>query len=112
MEGPEAIENSTKGRLLPYEGAVRLGGLQNVTEDLRKIKRLDSPIRVHWYDNCIEGLYYINPHGITLNIKLEENLFKSAKMKFTCYGKKEDISEVERIVLSHIYADVGEEKEK
>ena len=77
-----------------------------------KIKRLDSPIRVHWYDNCIEGLYYINPHGITLNIKLEENLFKSAKMKFTCYGKKEDISEVERIVLSHIYADVGEEKEK
>lgn len=41
MEGPDAVENSIKGRLLLEEGAAKLGGLQSVTDNLRKIKRLD-----------------------------------------------------------------------
>jgi glutamine---fructose-6-phosphate transaminase (isomerizing) len=41
MEGPEAVENSIKGRLLLEDGTARLGGLQSATEDLRKIKRLN-----------------------------------------------------------------------
>ena len=41
MEQPEAIENSIKGRLIFEEGLARLGGLQNVEEELRKIKRLN-----------------------------------------------------------------------
>jgi len=40
MEEPEAIENSIKGRLIVDEGLARLGGLQNITEELRKMKRL------------------------------------------------------------------------
>lgn len=40
MEEPEAIENSIKGRLLVEEGNAKLGGLQSVTEQLRKIKRM------------------------------------------------------------------------
>jgi glucosamine--fructose-6-phosphate aminotransferase (isomerizing) len=41
MESPEAIENSIKGRLIPEEGLAKLGGLQNIEEELRQIKRLN-----------------------------------------------------------------------
>lgn len=41
MEEPEVMENSMKGRLIPEEGLAKLGGLQSVQEDLRKIKRLN-----------------------------------------------------------------------
>jgi glucosamine--fructose-6-phosphate aminotransferase (isomerizing) len=40
FEEPEAIENAIKGRLIPKEGNVKLGGLENVKEKLRKIKRV------------------------------------------------------------------------
>ncbi len=41
MEGPEAVENSIKGRLIPEDGLAKLGGLQNVEKELRKIKCLN-----------------------------------------------------------------------
>lgn len=40
MEGPMAIENAVKGRLLLEDGQVRLGGLSAVSEKLREINRL------------------------------------------------------------------------
>jgi len=40
MEQPEALENSLKGRLILEQGLAQLGGLQNVSDQLRKIKRL------------------------------------------------------------------------
>jgi glutamine---fructose-6-phosphate transaminase (isomerizing) len=40
MEQPEALENSLKGRLILDQGLAQLGGLQNVSDQLRKIKRL------------------------------------------------------------------------
>ncbi|KPJ57451.1 glutamine amidotransferase [Parcubacteria bacterium DG_74_2] len=40
MEEPEAIENAIRGRLIPDEGMVKLGGLDSVQEKLRKINRL------------------------------------------------------------------------
>jgi glucosamine--fructose-6-phosphate aminotransferase (isomerizing) len=40
MEEPEAIENAIRGRLVPEEGAVKLGGLDSVSQKLREIKRL------------------------------------------------------------------------
>lgn len=40
MEEPEAIENTIRGRLIPEEGSVKLGGLDSVQEQLRKINRL------------------------------------------------------------------------
>lgn len=40
MEEPEAIENATRGRLLIEEGAVKLGGLDSVSTQLKKINRL------------------------------------------------------------------------
>ena len=40
MEEPEAIDNAIKGRLMIEEGAVKLGGLESVSQKLREIKRL------------------------------------------------------------------------
>ena len=63
MEGPEAIENSIKGRLLPEEGAVRLGGLQSVTEDLRKIKRLNIVACGTAYHAGLVGEYMLEEYA-------------------------------------------------
>lgn len=41
MEGPEAIENAIRGRLLLPEGNIRLGGLSAVEGKIRDIQRLD-----------------------------------------------------------------------
>ncbi|MBI4101489.1 MAG: glutamine--fructose-6-phosphate transaminase (isomerizing) [Candidatus Nealsonbacteria bacterium] len=39
MEEPEAIENAMRGRLMPEEGQVRLGGLSQVAEKLRETNK-------------------------------------------------------------------------
>lgn len=41
MEEPETIENAIRGRLLPEEGNVKLGGLISVEDKLREIKKID-----------------------------------------------------------------------
>jgi len=40
MEQPEAVENSIRGRLVVGEGIAKLGGLRDVSERLRRLKRL------------------------------------------------------------------------
>ena len=40
MEEPDTIENALLGRLIPEEGMVKLGGLDGVTERLKKVNRL------------------------------------------------------------------------
>jgi glutamine---fructose-6-phosphate transaminase (isomerizing) len=40
FEQPEAIENAIRGRLIPKEGEAKLGGLRDVGEKLRDLKRL------------------------------------------------------------------------
>ncbi|MDO8424595.1 MAG: glutamine--fructose-6-phosphate transaminase (isomerizing), partial [bacterium] len=40
MEEPEAIENAMRGRLLPEEGQVRLGGLNQISEKIREINKV------------------------------------------------------------------------
>jgi len=40
MEEPEAIENAIRGRLMPEEGSVKLGGLDSVENQLRNVKSL------------------------------------------------------------------------
>ena len=40
MEGPEVVENTTRGRILIESGKVRLGGLESVAERLRQIDRI------------------------------------------------------------------------
>ncbi len=40
MEEPEAVKNAIRGRLMPEEGTVKLGGLDGAAEKLKKIKSL------------------------------------------------------------------------
>ena len=40
FEQPESIENSLRGRLIIEDGLAKLGGLENVTEELRNIERI------------------------------------------------------------------------
>jgi glucosamine--fructose-6-phosphate aminotransferase (isomerizing) len=40
FEGPEAVENSSRGRIIAKEGMAKLGGLENVSKELKKINRL------------------------------------------------------------------------
>ena len=40
FEGPEAVENSSRGRLILGEGKAKLGGLESVSNELKKINRL------------------------------------------------------------------------
>ena len=40
FEAPEVLENSARGRLLPDESGVKLGGLEDVARRLKKIKRI------------------------------------------------------------------------
>ncbi len=40
FEEPEAIENAIRGRIIPEEGNVKLGGLEGVREKLKRIKKM------------------------------------------------------------------------
>ena len=40
MEGPEVIENTLRGRLLPEKGMAKLGGLESVAKQLEKVERI------------------------------------------------------------------------
>ena len=40
MEGPEVIENTLRGRLIQEKGMVKLGGLESVSKQLKKIERI------------------------------------------------------------------------
>ena len=40
MEGPEVIVNTMRGRLIPEQGLVKLGGLESVKEQLQKMERI------------------------------------------------------------------------
>lgn len=40
FDEPQAVEDAIRGRLIPKDGTVKLGGLESVTEELKKIDRL------------------------------------------------------------------------
>jgi len=40
MEGPDVIENTLLGRLIEPEGKVKLGGLEDVADELKKVERV------------------------------------------------------------------------
>lgn len=40
FEGPEAAENSSRGRVMAKEGMAKLGGLEEISKELKKINRL------------------------------------------------------------------------
>lgn len=40
FEGPEAVKNSSRGRIMAKEGMAKLGGIEDISKELKKINRL------------------------------------------------------------------------
>lgn len=63
MEGPEAVENSLKGRLIPEEGLAKLGGIQNIENELRKIKRFNIVACGTAFHAALVGKYMLEEYA-------------------------------------------------
>ncbi len=63
FEGPEAVENSIRGRLIPEEGLAKLGGLDKVLTELKSAKQLlISGCGTAYYAGRV-GEYMIEEYG-------------------------------------------------
>lgn len=63
MEGPLVLENALRGRLLVEEGRVQLGGLRDVAERLRSIRRLVLVGCGTAYHAALTGKYMIEEYA-------------------------------------------------
>ncbi len=63
FEIPEAIENSTRGRLIVEEGLAKMGGLELVLDELRKASRLVICACGTSYYASLVGEYMIEEYG-------------------------------------------------
>lgn len=69
FEQPESINNSFRGRLVVDSGKVKLGGLESVKEDLRKIERLVIVACGTAYSAACVGKYMIEEYvGIPVEV--------------------------------------------
>ena len=75
FEQPEALENSTRGRLFPERGLAKLGGLEEAEETLHKTKRLMiTACGTSYFAGCV-GRYMLEEYaGITTNVELASEL--------------------------------------
>lgn len=62
-EEPEAVENAIRGRLIIKDGLAKLGGLETVESDMRKINRLIITACGTAYYAGLVGEYMIEEHG-------------------------------------------------
>ncbi len=62
-EEPEAVENAIRGRLIIKDGLAKLGGLETVEKDLRKLNRLVITACGTAYYAGLTGEYMIEAHG-------------------------------------------------
>lgn len=71
MEGPEVIENTLRGRLIPEKGMAKLGGLESVAEQLEKIERIIIVACGTAYYAALVGEYMLEEHaGIPVEVEL------------------------------------------
>ena len=71
MEGPEVIENTLRGRLIPEKGMVKLGGLESVAKQLEKIERIIIVACGTAYYAGLVGEYMLEEHaGIPVEVEL------------------------------------------
>ncbi|MCP6726847.1 MAG: glutamine--fructose-6-phosphate transaminase (isomerizing) [Patescibacteria group bacterium] len=63
LEQPESIRNVIRGRLLPKEGAVKLGGLEEVEEKLRGMKRIHIIACGTAFFSAMTGKYMIEEYA-------------------------------------------------
>lgn len=71
MEGPEVIENTTRGRLIGDQGLAKLGGLEAVQEQLQEIERIIIVGCGTAYYAGLVGEYMLEEHaGIPVEVEL------------------------------------------
>jgi glucosamine--fructose-6-phosphate aminotransferase (isomerizing) len=71
FEQPESIENSLRGRLIIDEGLAKLGGLEMVEKELRKIKRLIITACGTAYHASLVGEYMLEEYaGVPTEVEL------------------------------------------
>jgi glutamine---fructose-6-phosphate transaminase (isomerizing) len=71
MEGPEVIENTLRGRLIPAKGMAKLGGLEGVAKQLAKIERIIIVACGTAYYAGLAGEYMLEEHaGIPVEVEL------------------------------------------
>jgi len=71
MEGPEVIENTLRGRLIPAKGMAKLGGLEGVAKQLEKIERIIIVACGTAYYAGLAGEYMLEEHaGIPVEVEL------------------------------------------
>ena len=71
MEGAEVIENTLRGRLIPEKGLAKLGGLESVTKQLKKIDRIIIVACGTAYYAGLIGEYMLEEHaGIPVEVEL------------------------------------------
>ncbi len=71
MEAPEVVRNTIRGRLIPAEGRAKLGGLEDVADDLQAVKRLIIVGCGTAYYAGLTGEYMLEEHaGIPVEVEL------------------------------------------
>ena len=71
MEEPEVVENTIRGRIVPEKGLVKLGGLEQVSEKLKNIKRIIIVGCGTAYYAGLVGEYMIEEHaGIPVEVEV------------------------------------------
>ena len=71
MEGPEVLQNTVRGRLLPDKGLAKLGGLESVTKQLARINRIIIVGCGTAYYAGLVGEYMLEEHvGIPVEVEL------------------------------------------
>lgn len=71
MEGPEVIENTTRGRLMAEQGLVKLGGLESVKDKIRGMERIIIVGCGTAYYAGLVGEYMLEEHaGIPVEVEL------------------------------------------
>ena len=71
MEAPEVVENTLRGRLIPKKGSVKLGGLEAVAKELKKIERIIITACGTAYYGGLVGEYMLEEFaGIPVEVEL------------------------------------------
>ena len=71
MEGGETIENTLRGRLIPEKGLAKLGGLESVASQLKKIERIIIVACGTAYYAGLVGEYMLEEYaGIPVEVEL------------------------------------------
>lgn len=71
LEGPEVIENTTRGRLIADKGSAKLGGLETVAKQLEKIERIIIVACGTAYYAGLIGEYMLEEYaGIPVEVEL------------------------------------------